>query len=239
MVLFGPSGGLVYHARAMRDATSLWRPFHVAVRSWLARWQPTSQRLVLIGPSAGYSLDGAFLSRFARIVAIDTDPLAEALFRQRHREVDRLAARLQWLRVDHFAQCDLTGLKALLEVEPGSAVLFCNLLGQLHLVLRGDQSEQKLEFWRQAIPELLVGRPWASYHDRVSGPTPLDFEQPLTLPQRLDDQRLLDRFYAGHGGELIDHRTAGMFRADRVHDYMHWELTRGYWHLVEATCSNG
>lgn len=63
-----PSGGLTYHLRALRWRRRLWAPFRAQVAAWLAAWQPPCSELLLLGPSAGYTLDPAFLSRFAAIL---------------------------------------------------------------------------------------------------------------------------------------------------------------------------
>lgn len=78
-----PSGGLTYHLRALRWRRRLWTPFRAQVAAWLAAWQPPCSELLLLGPSAGYTLDPAFLSRFAAIHAVEPDPLAHWLLRRR------------------------------------------------------------------------------------------------------------------------------------------------------------
>lgn len=237
MSLTGPAGGLVYHTRALRHAGSLWAPFRGAVARWLARWETPTTTLILIGPSAGYCLDTPFLTRFTRIVAIDPDPLAPRLFRKRHSAALTADRQLTWSPVDHFTNGDTLGLRALFDAHEGAAVLLCNFLGQLHLVLPDDKTEPLLAHWRDALAPLLAAHPWASFHDRVSGELLLDFDQPLELPQRVDDEALLDRFYHGQQGELVDHRTGGFFTADRRHTYLHWQLSPQRWHLIEAVNS--
>ena len=91
--LLAPSGGLVYHLRALRHRHGLWAPFQRVVADWLAGWQPGRRELVIVGPSAGYALPAGFLRRFERVTALEPDPLA----RPRRGEGDapaRLAARL-------------------------------------------------------------------------------------------------------------------------------------------------
>ncbi len=237
MSLTGPAGGLVYHTRALRHAESLWAPFRGAVAGWLDRWETPTTTLILIGPSAGYCLDTSFLARFTRIVAVDPDPLAPRLFRKRHSAALTAERQLIWSPVDHFTSGDTLGLKALFDAHDGAAVLFCNFLGQLHLVLPDDQTDPLLALWHDALPQALAGHPWASFHDRVSGELRLDFDQPLELPERVDDDALLDRFYGGQEGELVDHRTSGFFATKHSHTYMHWQLSPRRWHLIEAVHS--
>lgn len=234
MRLTGPSGGVVYHTRAARHADDLWRPFRTAISTWLDRWPTVDERLILIGPSAGYTLDDRFLARFRSILAIDPDPLAPALFRQRHRAVLEAGTTLTWSALDHFVSGSLDDLERLLAAHDQTSVLFSNFLGQLHLLYPEATCEERLERCRARFPELLSGRSWASYHDRLSGQLPLRFDQPDPQPKRLGDDALLDRYFAGRGGELVDHRTERLFPADLPHAYLHWELTPGQHHLIEA-----
>lgn len=234
MALLSPSGGLVYHLRALEHADVAWVPFREAVATWLLSWSVPTETLLLIGPSAGYCLDDRFLSRFQQLVVLDPDPLAERLFRRRH----PAAPRPQWLRVDHFTNADSVGLTAVLSAHLDAALLFCNFLGQLPLLLPAARAEETLAFWRHQLPVLLQGRHWASFHDRLSGElSPVPFDQPAAAPRRLSDEELLDRFYGGQDGELVDHRTDRFFQPDLPHHYFRWALTNGQHHLVEGVCS--
>lgn len=237
MSLTGPSGGLAYHTRALRHAEDLWAPFRTAVGCWLRDWAPAASTLILIGPSAGYCLDTAFLARFARLVALDPDPLAPRFFRRRHANALSTGTELQWIAHDHFSTGDHVGLSALITAHAEAAVLLCNFLGQLHLVLPREKTDTLLAHWRESLPRLLADHPWASFHDRVSGALPLDFKQPMQLPARLDDEALLDRFYASREGKLVDHHTNGFFTAQQPHSYLHWQLSPRRWHLIEAVCN--
>ena len=53
MSLFTPSGGLVYHLRALRYGATLWRPFREVIGEWLVHHLPPDDELVLVGPSGG------------------------------------------------------------------------------------------------------------------------------------------------------------------------------------------
>ena len=67
MKLFNPTGGLVYHWRALRYRNSLWAPFRQAISRHLDAWDPPEKELVVLGPSAGYTLPPDFLERFDRL----------------------------------------------------------------------------------------------------------------------------------------------------------------------------
>ena len=53
-----PSGGLVYHLRALRHRHG-WQPYADRLAGWLQAWSPPCRSLVLIGPSAGWTLPAA------------------------------------------------------------------------------------------------------------------------------------------------------------------------------------
>src|SRR5215216_4794788 len=76
MSLFTPSGGLVYHARALRHRSGLWAPFRRAVDEWLAEALPPADELILVGPSAGHCLPLERLARFRRLLVLEPDPVA-------------------------------------------------------------------------------------------------------------------------------------------------------------------
>ncbi|MBX3022201.1 MAG: hypothetical protein KF799_11050 [Bdellovibrionales bacterium] len=158
-MIFRPSGGMLYHWRAWRSR-SRWQPFVNALSAWLGEWR-TGEELVLIGPSAGYTLPVDFLKRFAKITAYDLDPLAPTFFRRHHRGL-----AVEFHRQDVFwreARLSLEPLKELLSRHPQAAFLFSNVLGQLLLEGTAEESE-----WLRFLTDLrrtLGSRDWASYHD--------------------------------------------------------------------------
>src|SRR5262245_55213637 len=79
-MLITPTGGLIYHARALRFSAKRWAPFRREVATWLEGWQPRERALLLVGPSGGYSLSEEFLRRFETVSAIDPDPLSRYIF---------------------------------------------------------------------------------------------------------------------------------------------------------------
>jgi hypothetical protein len=159
-MIFRPSGGLHYHWRALRRRNA-WRPFARAVENWLAAWSCPRNELVLIGPSAGYTLPTAWLKSFDRVIAYDLDPLAPWIFRRRHRGV-----RARFERRDVFwrdGRLSTDALSDILRRHGKATILFTNVLGQV--LLEGQADEQE---WKTFLKELrlrLHGRAWASYHD--------------------------------------------------------------------------
>lgn len=212
------SGGLNWHLRALVRRTSLWRSFRDQLADFLARWQPASRSLILVGPSAGWCLPDAFLNRFDRIIAIDPDRLARLLFKRLHPD-----ARVQaWIRGDFFAEAP-----ALLATEPDAAVLFCNVLGQLRFAGRSEDEAQRMI---AGITSLVGGRPWASFHEILSGETDLT-PRSLPLAGPPHHEALLKQL--GLSGEWLDHAASHVLPKGMPRDIVPWRFAPGRLHLVE------
>ena len=232
-----PAGGAVYHLRALRFGRLLWTPFQRALADWLDDWDPGSDRLLLVGPSAGYCLGDRFLARFRDVLVLEPDPIARWL----------LARRLARLGTPHVRSCadDLLigGLAGagrdvadLLEEEPGRAVLFCNVLGQVPFLLPDDAFEPWADAFRARVVPALAGRGWASFHDRLSGSLAPELGDEPDSISLLRDAALLARFYA-HAStsvELVDHLTSGLWSPALPRRYFSWELAPGRFHLIEG-----
>lgn len=238
MSLMTPSGGLVYHLRALRYRSSLWAPFRASLASWLASSRLlAAQELLLIGPSAGHCLPLEWLARFDRLTLLEPDPVARRLLAlrlpRRQLEVEARDLLLEPLLSGR------SGLDAVLERRPGAAVLFCNVLGQLHFALSDEQQQRfQTEFARRVVPAL-SGRAWASFHDHWS----LDWSPgAAALPERVEfDQRPSDAALAetcfgqtGPAVTVVDHGTGQLFPATLPHRYFSWQLTPIALHLVAA-----
>lgn len=212
------SGGLIYHLRALAHRTGLWAPFHAAVASWLADWQPPQRELVLVGPSAGYSLPRAWLERFTTITALEPDPLARHLLRRRV-----TGSALHFACLDCLATED--GLAHLAHAYPDAAILFCNIIGQIEAP-HGRR-------WAALFDEHLGGHAWASYHDAISTRMP-----PVKYPPEIRTAAIatlpdvLAHFWAGGELPLIDHDSFRLGGA-RPHRYALWQISTTRWHLVE------
>ncbi len=236
MSLFSLSGGLVYHARALRYRAGLWASFRSELSLWLERCLPPAAELILVGPSGAHCLPLEQLRRFGRLVALEPDPLARRILKLR---LPRATLELE--HRDLLLQPLLdggTGLDSLLERRPMASVLFCNLLGQVQLELP-DQQQQRFqaEFRRRVLPQL-AGRAWASFHDRWSldrnereaPPPPLAFER---LPS--DDELGVACF--GPSGPVVtafDHDVKALFPEAWPRRYFGWQLTPQALHVVEG-----
>jgi len=228
--LLHPAGGLVYHARAARLAGGKWTDFRASIGHWLTEWQPAVKGLLLVGPSAGYTIPSAWLSQFDEVVAIDFDPLAKRIFQARHRE----CRVTQWIGEDIFpvtAQgIDWKPLKIRLRQFPNHAVLFSNVLGQIAM---SSPHEEAVERSLAHLPEILHDRAWASYHDRLSAPyRPV---LPSQAVHQSDFELACDAFR--EGGEVVSHST-GLLGQSLACETFAWECRKDYWHLIEACCSS-
>jgi len=230
------AGGFFYHVRAA-SAGRRWRPFTDALGAWLTDCLPASPRLVLVGPSAAYCLEDAFLSRYPEITALEPDPVARWLLARRAR---RLGIRsLEFVTDDRLVAPLVEGRPALddvLDGLPAASVVFCNVLGQVRFLLAEPEHEKWQLAWTERIAPRLCRHPWASFHDRVSAAVPPRLTMPHRAPSRLSDQEMVRTFYGGVAGrvELLDHLTGRLFPEDLSHAYFHWELERGAHHLIEA-----
>lgn len=189
-----PSGGLVYHLRALRYRRG-WQPYTAQLAGWLKAWSPPCRALVLIGPSAGWTLPAAFLARFAPVHVLEPDPLARRLLGRRFPD-----AAFEFGRLDCLADRD--GPLRLARKHPDAALLFANVLGQ--------QVGAAVLAEPAGLRRALAAHHWASCHDVLSaGLAPLA-AVPKTLPPGLDAAALAERLWGGSGIEVCDHDTLGL-----------------------------
>jgi hypothetical protein len=238
---FNRAGGVNYHLRARHYAKTLWEPFRWALGEWLLAWQPPEKTLVLVGPSAGYNLQPFLFERFERVVVLEPDPIARWLFRRRlARAPLEPRPRIEPVAIDHLVHHPERLLPLLERLEP-CALLFSNVLGQLSALLEGETPDEGIQAVRRAVQAALVGRSWASFHDRVSGPLPPAIDGMVRAPRRWSDDEVLAHAYDTEGGpalvELIDHHTEGFFPESLPHAYFGWQLGPGVYHLIEAVAA--
>ncbi|WP_018610526.1 hypothetical protein [Uliginosibacterium gangwonense] len=219
--LWHASGGLVYHGRAWRYRNTLWAPFLQQVESWLEAWAPRPKQLLIVGPSAGYTLPAQWLSRFARIDILEPDPLARWLLEQRFPDCVFHAGDLDCFALDE-------GPMQLAHAYPHSAILFSNVIGQ---IFEGGPTP----IWRAALQMAMRGRCWASYHDIASCHILPARRQVVTLPacSRLED--ILPHFWDGREIAVYDHGCLDL--ADAQCAYGMWSITPRQHHIV-GWCSN-
>jgi hypothetical protein len=149
------SGGLIYHLRAFRYSQSLWGSHREALKKFLSDWQVTTDTLVLIGPSGGYSLPREFLSSFKNIIIYEPDPIAKWILKWRFRSLRHVT--FDYRQAFDFQATDPSSV----DLPKNAAILFCNLLGQIEV-----KDAEKI---RANLAQVLSGRAWASFHDWFSG----------------------------------------------------------------------
>lgn len=240
--LWGPAGGIRYHVRALRYARQLWEPFRWPLGDWLLRWQTVEPTLLLVGPSAGYNLQPFLLERFRKVVVLEPDPLARWLLQRRLARVPLDPRPTLELIAEDQLVYHPERLPRLLERLGPTAILFCNVLGQLrHLLGVDDTEDPRFVAVRSAVQGVLAGRSWASFHDRVSGALAPSLEEPLLSAHRWSDAELVQHaFYGGTdvlGGTVLDHGMQGFFPEQLPHLYLRWELAPGSFHVIEAVAS--
>jgi hypothetical protein len=235
-----PSGGLRWHWRAWRSQRQ-WQGTREHLAQWLESVQPASDQLLLLGPSAGWLLPSAFLTRFGQVHCWDIDPLAPFLFARRHGAALR-AAGVSWTyqRGDAWANLD-----KLLAAHPEAAVLFDNLLGQLRFHGPGTGAEAAshvaaVERRITGLRRRLAGREWGSVHDLLSGPGRL---APTDQDVRMRRRKLRagaplaqDAWLSGlqPQGDWLDHLTAAVFAPGTTVYDIAWPFKPGYWHWLQA-----
>lgn len=240
--LFTASGGLLYHARAVRYRAQLWAPYRAALATWLEPRLPPGEELILVGPSAGHCLPVEQLSRFRRIFVLEPDPVARWILASRLGNAAREgSATLHIERQDQLLRPLLTGgggLDAVLDRHPHASLLFCNLLGQLLCDLSDDDEARfKAAFQARILPRL-NGRTWASIHDRWSldrdaaEPVPLS----LSFPSCPSDQELGVAYFGPSGTPVtaLDHAVSGLFPETWPRSYFSWQITPQALHVIEA-----
>lgn len=237
MALFTQAGGLVYHFRARRHREGLWQPFVRAIASWLAEVLPTSEELILVGPSAAHCLPVEHLSGFARVTVLEPDGLSRLLLGRRLRP-SQLTSRGDDLLVTPLLSGG-PGLDDLLRAQPRASLLFCNLLGQLQFGLTDERhAAWRAAFRARVVPEL-KGRRWASFHDRWSLDRAVS-EPPLPVEVRFERAPSDDELGAALFGPtgppvtVLDHGTARLFSEPGPRRYFTWQLTPEALHVVEA-----
>lgn len=221
--LLHPSGGLVWHLRAWQNHQN-WQPLKKALSEWLNDWidtfPPQQKSLVLVGPSAGWTLPLDQLKRFTHISVFEPDILARQLLKLRLRHT-----RLQIDSVDIFAP---DGLEYLRTHYADHAILFCNVLGQL-----SPDDPTLAESWCQSIMQTLNAHHWASYHDLISTQqAPFQTQTHHKFPPDTSIENILSAFWRESEIEICDHQTH-WFTQTHSFACIPWQLRKSQWHLVQ------
>lgn len=226
--LLHPSGGLVWHLRALQNLR-YWRPLRNTVQLWLHQWMhglpAHCQSLVLVGPSAGWTLPWNTLQHFSHIAVFEPDIVARQILRVRCRSRD--------LRFDDTNVFSPGGLEYLCTHYPDHAILFCNVLGQLS----PDDEEQSAP-WCQHLTHTLADQHWASYHDLFSTrQAPLRALSASEFSAGTSVETIARIFWRDSEIEICDHGTQ-YFGLSHSFACIPWRLRKSQWHLVQWVSHN-
>lgn len=220
------SGGLIYHLRALcynqASRNALWSQHRTSVEKFLEKWNPPEKTLVLVGPSGGYSLHESFLQKFETVVAIEPDPIARFIFSKRFSiHVNWVPKALPFHELSKFTEM----------LPEASAVLFCNLLGQVPL--------RNLKELRSQLFKILDGHSWASYHDALSGKQVQFDAELLPSPHRATLAQMKATVYpmVNHGTVVVNaHQAPELFHQFQgyPHFYWQWRILPKRTHLIEG-----
>ena len=231
---WNPAGGVRYHLRARRHRLQLWAAFRRAVDQWFESWRPEVRTLVLVGPSGGYCLPLSLVARFERLICFEPDPIARWVFARRLQALSG-SRTITWVTRDAWIEPILRGRPAPIAAGTGdTAILFSNFIGQLTFLVEEPLWPEFLRNWQGQVWPLLEAMPWASFHDRLSGPIAPAIARLRTPGERLGESQLLQLYEAHRGGELLDHLTADLLPPGEHYGYFHWPLIPDQHHLIEA-----
>ncbi|MBY0274332.1 hypothetical protein K2Z84_03250 [Candidatus Binatia bacterium] len=243
---FNPAGGVRYHLRARRHRDREWAPFRAALDAWLARWEPGTRTLAIVGPSGGHCLPVSLVARFERLICFEPDPTARPIFASRLRSLAREAGSavpdVQWIADDAWIAPVLAGRGVptdLIESE-GAALLFTNFLGQVSFLVPDERWMDFRAAWRASLWPLLERVSWASFHDRVSGEIVprVGGDGSLRTRKPLVDDEIVVLYGDDQHGELLDHRTDDLLPRGASYAYFDWPIVPGRHHLVEGVVGN-
>ncbi len=228
--LFHESGGVIYHWRALLNQRlkKLWAPHLEQTHAFLEEWNPKANSIYLIGPSGGYSLPKTWLKKFKTIIAFEPDPIARKIF-----EI-RTGTKPQWIKT-HFDFNSVQEGKT--KFTAGSAILFCNVLGQIHF----DEHAGLLA--QEVLCKLSESHPLASYHDILSGDhfrfewsSPMDADTPVRVKYEIE---ALDPYFGANQGvtelDLHVHPAAYLFQEEHfLYQYWEWQITPTQTQVIEG-----
>lgn len=227
--LSNPIGGLWWHARAWRSQDAWQNVMRSMHDEWLSS-SPSAERLVLIGPSAGWMLSTDWLTRFKELETWDSDPWAGRLFDWRHGQALRQAG----IGVRHCVGDPWSHEADWFRIERRSLYWFDHVLGQLHVAQPQEQARQQLDRLKARLGRVV----WGSVHARYSGPLRGDGPEPDPWRSKsgvdVKDPQAHEWLQAwGAQGEWLDHLTPKVFRRHSPVLNLAWPYKPEYGHWLE------
>lgn len=231
---WNPAGGVLYHLRARRYRNARWEGFRSQLASFFDRWHPDAHTLVIVGPSGGYCLPLSIVARFDHLLCFEPDPIARFVLSRRLQSLPGTRS-ITWVTRDAWIEPILNGRPPPIGAAAGdTAILFSNFVGQLMFLVDEARFDDLRNGWRSLVWPLLERAPWASFHDRLSGPIAPALDPTKRYGARLDDARLLDFYQSHETGELLDHASGELLPAGAQYGYLDWPLMPRQHHLIEA-----
>lgn len=227
------TGGLVYHWRALKYSSSLWKSYHKNIAEWLAEWPQKNERLLLVGPSAGYSLTNEFLSRYKKIVVNELDSCARYLFKKKFykSDIDFIKTDLLGTTRDLVPDQFITYINSNLSCD----ILFANVLGQISILTANNP--EKFISWSSKLKKGIQSKNFASYHDLFSFKGSYRWKsESILCDGAVEEDRLVREFIDSDSLtqiELMDHWTQNLMSLGRRR-VLHWEIAPKQHHLIEC-----
>lgn len=238
--LINPAGGLKYHFIAHCHRDNLWAPFIEELNQWLLTLK-TQEKLLWIGPSAGYCIGEQFLNRFQSIDIIEPDAIARGLLSRKlkkHRHRFLAKKSLHPHHLDEF-------LSFLESEQQNSFILFSNILGQLPLLFTKElltiSTLHMKKEWQQQLSDFsqkLDRFAWASFHDRFSTTSKLDAFSGFHSPYKKIDRLASSITPADQIRSLriSDHHTDWV-APHLSRQILYWRRTKKHKHIIECVAS--
>lgn len=235
------TGGIGYHYLALRFRHNLWQDYLNFIEEFLfsIRWFSPSKpkKLLLLGPSAGYTLPTRWLKEFSEILAIDLDPLAPFLFKRIHGSLPII-----WTMENFFSDSSnawrIDRLLGLRQSFPDHLWFFTNLIGQLPLTLKkmSLHEEDQWFHWQQDWHQILLERSWVSLHDIFSVPFGIRSITPFSQTwQTARKEELLQNILKNSEKAVVtDHLTHGLLPLHARKELALWRIQPHQTQIIEA-----
>ena len=230
--LFNISGGLTYHYTAMKYEKKLWQDFNNSISYWLEQWPFDKKEILLIAPSAGYSLNSSFLSQFDNIIYNDPDSIAFRIFKHKYKKSIKSIQRDKTNYFNFNNNKEFEFNKNLFDERyKNTPILICNFVGQIPLLFN-DKT------WQPQFLNLLCDKKFATYFDLYSYKAkrlqkkvicPVELLSPNTFLKKLSSYYKLK-----DNTTIVDHLTKDLFPDNNEGQNFLWQIRPDYHHIIKG-----
>jgi hypothetical protein len=205
--MISPSGGLVYHARALREFNR-WRSTRRLVSQCLKLWLQRSapEHLVIFGPSSGYLFEPDSFHGLKQLTVVEPDRTAHFVFKKRH--LGSVRVPVKWttdpklLPHTSYNDTDFEDFLRTSSRHQKTAIFFAGILGQLEFHRESFRRDECLA--QHLLKQQLESYSWASLHDLESKTLCKRSSHHLTHVLTHEDHYQLPREFAANQGSRID-----------------------------------